>query len=88
MDNLDMCMIQCKKDGYGVHYGAWRAAQKEVPVFVEEVPQNAKKCPWCGEMFVPNSYRRQLYCGAYCSHQASYKRHRQSKKERGKNEQA
>ena len=46
MDNLSKCMIQCEKDGFGVHYGRWRAAQENVQI-VEKVPDGWRKCKHC-----------------------------------------
>ena len=86
MDNLDKCMIQCKKDGYGCHYGAWRAAQGEI-VIEYELPEGWKRCENCQDPFKPiNS--KQKFCGAYCQRQVADKRHRQKQKEGAENGQA
>ena len=29
LDKLSLDMIECEKAGFGVHYGAWKAAQEE-----------------------------------------------------------
>ena len=88
MDNLSKCMIQCKKDGFGCHYGAWRAAQGDDFVIEEEIPKGMRKCPYCGELFKPKRNRPQKYCGAYCQNRSSTERCKQRKKEMAQNEQA
>lgn len=80
MDNLDKCMIQCKKDGYGCHYGAWRAAQGDIPIVVDEIPKGMKKCLYCGDLFKPVT-KNNKYCGAYCQNRASTERCKRRKKE-------
>lgn len=83
MDNLSKCMIQCKKDGYGVHYGAWRAAQGDAPVFVDDtVPKGFTICPYCGKSFFQNGKRPRKYCDAVCQNMASYYRCRPKKKKK------
>lgn len=81
MDNLDRCMIECEKAGYGVHYGTWRAAQGDV-LIVKEIPEGFKKCEYCGELYKPKSKRLQKYCGAVCQTRASNKRFKEKQKER------
>lgn len=81
MDNLSKCMIQCKKDGFGCHYGAWRALQGEVLVVKDAIPEGWKRCEFCGEAFKPSSKRPQKYCGAYCQQRSSLKRCQERKKE-------
>lgn len=80
MDNLSKCMIQCKADGYGVHYGAWRAAQGGVFLMKEDtIPAGWKKCEHCGEVYKP-SRSDQKFCGAYCQSQAAYIRSKNKNK--------
>ena len=68
LDNIDKDSIQCMKDGFGVHYGRWKAAQ--VPVKVE--PKKSKIgietsiCAYCGCEFIPSDNRNRKYCGARC----------------------
>lgn len=70
-DKLALEMIQCKKDGFGCHYGAWKAAQ-ERPVVIEkkenEIPEGWKVCPHCGTPYKPNKWGcgRQIYCDVTC----------------------
>jgi hypothetical protein len=73
-------MIQCKADGYGVHYGAWRAAQGGVFLMKEDtIPAGWKKCEYCGEVYKP-SRSDQKFCGAYCQSQAAYERSKNKNK--------
>ena len=65
LDNLSLDMIQCKKDGYGVHYGRWKALQPVVEV-EKAIPDNFRSCEYCGQWYKPTSKRAQKYCGAYC----------------------
>lgn len=84
MDNLAKCMIQCKKDGYGCHYGAWRAAQGDILIVNDDgIPEGWKKCEYCGELFKP-SRSDQKFCGAYCQRQNADKRFREKRKANGK----
>lgn len=81
MDNLSKCMIQCEKDGYGVHYGAWRAAQGD-KIIVEPTaaPEGWKKCEYCGRLFKPYNKRLQRFCEVGCqvaAANARYKKRRE-----------
>lgn len=84
MDNLSRCMILCEKEGYGPHYGIWRATKGEAPIFEVEVvtPEGWKKCEYCGDQFKP-SRSDQKFCGAYCQSKASNKRCKKKKKRKG-----
>lgn len=73
LDKLSLDMIQCENDGYGVHYGRWKAAQPIVkPV---EVPEDWKVCRQCGKAFKPN-VKHQKYCCRVCCNKARQKRRR------------
>ena len=89
MDNLSKCMIQCKKDGFGCHYGAWRAAQMGV-IFIKEdtIPEGWKKCEFCGELFKPAKRSDQKFCGAYCQRRKADILFKQRKKEGAEDGQA
>ena len=66
LDKLSLDMIQCKKDGYGCHYGDWYAVQNR-PVVIEKndvIPEGWIPCKHCGKYFKP--YGRQLYCEMGC----------------------
>lgn len=60
MDNLSAEMIQCKKDGFGCHYGKWKALQAVAPVKAEPqtpvLDDGRKVCEGCGSEFY--YYRR------------------------------
>lgn len=78
MDNLAKCMIQCKADGYGCHYGAWRAAQGGAFLMKEDtIPAGWKKCEYCGELFKPTKRSDQRFCGVYCQRRNADKRLRE-----------
>ena len=67
-DKLALDMMQCKKDGYGCHYGDWYAAQNR-PVVIEKkevVPDGWLVCQRCGRVFKPKTKRKQFYCDAMC----------------------
>ena len=80
LDKLDLEMIQCEKDGYGVHYGRWKAAKDagllrrpvaKKPVNPPEITGQQKRhfCVRCGEM-VPDNTRQRLYCSKECAKRA------------------
>lgn len=76
MDNLSADMIQCKKDGFGCHYGAWKALQGEKPVPKPEPSENASRCAHCGKEFV-NKYGRRKYCDKTCRNLHNYYENRE-----------
>ena len=83
MDNLSNDMIQCKKDGFGCHYGAWKATQEVKPIEPKGIPEGFCVCVHCGMVFKPKKKRNQLYCGAYCSKEQSDEwRYQREKEER------
>ena len=66
MDNLAKDMIKCKKDGFGVHYGKWKAMQPPVKISKKkELPKGWKECPVCGKYFKPNNWQ-QRFCEVGC----------------------
>lgn len=77
LDKLSLDMIQCKKAGYGCHYGAWKATQDR-PVVIkpksDELPEGWRICEWCGKPYKPYSRRAQKYCELRCQQAASYER--------------
>lgn len=75
-DNLALDMIQCKKDGYGCHYGKWKAMQEEVIIEKSEaLPEGWKICQNCGKPFKPGYHGdRQRYCEYYCQKEAQGRR--------------
>ena len=68
MDNLAKDMIQCKKDGYGCHYGAWKAAQTPVKIKPKKLPIGIEtiKCAYCGAEFMSDDNRTRICCGDRC----------------------
>ena len=76
LDKLSLDMIQCKKDGYGVHYGKWKANQKPVEIEPDDTPDGWRVCAHCGKPFKPKTKRIQLYCEAYCQMEAQRERYR------------
>ena len=75
MDNLSMEMIQCKKDGFGFHYGKWKARQEWKPIKpVEEEPKGTKRiCPQCGKEFVYFTKHYRKFCGDICRINSYYR---------------
>jgi hypothetical protein len=77
LDKLSLDMIQCEKDGYGVHYGAWKATQEAVIPKRKETYIKQGVCEHCGKTFnICGNIRR--YCDDRCMDAAARKR----KKER------
>lgn len=73
LDKLSKDMIQCAKDGFGVHYGRWKATQEVVvPVKVDEIPKGWKICEYklCGKPFKPKQGKR--FCCDVCRVKAYY----------------
>lgn len=68
MDKLALDMIQCKKDGFGVHYGAWRAAQYEKNKGTTPAKHQGYKhtCLNCGKEFYSKVNRVRKYCCDQC----------------------
>lgn len=72
MDKLSLDMIQCKKDGYGCHYGKWKAMQE--PVVIEPKPElgvvRYGVCRHCGNTFAMYDQRVRVYCNEQCRNEA------------------
>ena len=67
LDKLSLDMIQCEKDGFGVHYGKWKATQEPVNIAKEEeIPEGLYKCQQCGKVFKPTIKRPQKFCDYVC----------------------
>lgn len=71
LDKLAQDMIQCKKDGFGVHYGAWRAAQYEKNKGMTPAKPKGYKhtCLNCGEEFYTKINGVRKYCCDQCKEQ-------------------
>lgn len=66
---LELDMIECEKAGFGVHYGAWKATQKPVPI-EKGIPEGFRICIGCGKPFKPNTPNsKQIYCDVTCQKQ-------------------
>lgn len=79
LDKLSLDMIQCKKDGFGVRYGAWKATQKDKPVKPIVTTENndlgcTRVCVWCGKEFYRADKRVRSYCSDYCRQASHYER--------------
>ena len=81
LDKLALDMIQCKKDGFGVHYGAWRAAQYEKNPY-KPIPEKPKgyehTCLNCGKEFYSDRNNNRKYCSEQCKNE--YYRSKNEKK--------
>lgn len=64
-DKLAKDMIECKKAGFGCHYGKWKALQPKEQ-YIKELPDGWLICAYCGKPFKPSSKRLQKYCEAMC----------------------
>ena len=84
MDKLSLDMIECKKAGFGCHYGAWKATQDNPVIVKSEIPEGWQVCQYCGKAFKPNVKRIQKYCEVGCQKKAQFERYRREKlKKRG-----
>lgn len=82
-DKLALDMMQCKADGYGCHYGHWKAAQDPVQIVKkQEVPEGWRVCEWCGKPYKPKTKRAQKYCEPYCATQALRERDLERKRKK------
>ena len=68
LDKLSQDMIQCVKDGFGVHYGAWRAAQYEKNKGMTPAKPKGYKhtCLNCGKEFYSKVNRVRKFCCDSC----------------------
>ena len=84
MDKIAKDMIQCKKDGYGCHYGAWKAAQTPVKIKPKKLLVGIEtiKCAYCGAEFMSDDNRTRIFCGARCRKLHINERNRQRYKEK------
>lgn len=82
LDKLSLDMIQCEKDGYGCHYGAWKAAQDRPVTIEKEIPDGWLVCQRCGRVFKPKTKRKQFYCDAMCQRAVQIEKYRAKALER------
>ena len=86
IDKLSLDMIECKKAGFGCHYGAWKATQEPVKEEKKDIPEGWRVCAQCGAAFKPTTRRPQLYCGGVCQKKAySRAKYLRSKEAKGEN---
>ena len=73
-DNLVLEMRRCERDGYGVHYGRWKATQP-FRVKPKEVVEDewTRICPYCKDEFYP-SRANQVYCRPKCAQLMRYQK--------------
>lgn len=69
LDKLSQEMLQCEADGFGVHYGRWKAVQ---PIYVPP-EKEMRVCLFCGKPFEPKT-PKQKYCSKVCSYSVLEKR--------------
>ena len=84
LSQLDLDLIQCEKDGFGCHYGKWKATQ-EMKKAEAEAPKIivVRICENCGEKFVRNDHRPCKYCCDECRVAANYKVEQERKHNNG-----
>ena len=77
LDNLAADMIQCKKDGFGCHYGKWKALQpfirfkRELPI---ELDDGKRVCKTCGAEFYYYGKGIKQFCSSSCYQVDYYQR--------------
>lgn len=76
LDKLALDMIECKKAGFGCHYGAWKALQGNTIKKEEGIPEGWQVCKRCGKAFKPNVRKVQKYCEVGCQKADQYERYR------------
>lgn len=86
LDKLSLDMIQCEKDGYGCHYGAWKATQEHQTEFKRKEYEPRFGwciCKYCGKRF-PKEHGKQLYCDSLCQRSFQTEKYREGKREYAK----
>jgi hypothetical protein len=70
-------MRQCEKDGYGVHYGWWRAAGHKRNNEAESLREyETRICKRCGKRFsMEGRNAASLYCSPECQQKMQAERH-------------
>ena len=82
LDQLTLDVIQCEKDGYGCHYGRWKAAQPPKPQTPPELPEGWLICPQCGKWFKPTRRNsNQKFCNMYCQEQDASNRRKERRQQ-------
>lgn len=84
MDNLSADMIQCRKDGFGCRYGAWKALQPKIRFKREqtkELDDGRRVCENCGVVFFHYKSGVRKYCSSSCAHAFYYENNKERLKE-------
>lgn len=80
LSQLDLDLIQCEKDGFGCHYGKWKATQEQKKIELKEPSGfSVRICENCGEEFVRDNNRPCKYCCDRCRRQAEYQAYKERK---------
>ena len=82
MDNLARDMIACRKAGFGVSYGKWKATQPPKEEKPKTIESGWRVCEYCGKPYKPKTRRPQKYCEIYCQQMASYDREKTAERVR------
>lgn len=86
MDHLEIWVKYTRKMGYGAHYGRCMADVEAgrlppPPQLRKKEPEPdlhlAKKCRFCGKMFIPQ-HQNQAYCESACQMKMNQQRYRES----------
>ena len=81
MDNLARDVREAERLGYGCHYGRYKVdhphTRDEPDEPVCETRHKPKKCPECGESFIPD-HGCQKYCSIACNNRAIRRRYREN----------
>jgi hypothetical protein len=81
-DNLALDMMRCKADGFGCHYGDWKAIHGDTKTAPEDpTPKGWLICKYCGRPFKPKTKRSQTYCEVECQKAAQRERDREKYRE-------
>lgn len=78
LDNLSLDMIRCKADGFGCHYGDWKANHASTKANKDDsLSARWLICQRCGRQFKPKTRRDQKYCDMSCQREAQCEKDRE-----------
>lgn len=60
-------------------YGQWKAMQEPVKIENPGIPENWKRCAYCGTLFRLATKRRKIYCCDACQRQDYYEKSKKGK---------
>lgn len=64
---LDLDLIQCVKDGFGCHYGKWKATQEQKKIEPEQPNKfPVRICEYCCKEFTRKHFRPVRFCSDEC----------------------